>query len=714
LKRRRVIAVVTWYVVATWVALQVADVLGPVLTGDEQALRFVVYLAVVGFPIALFFGWRYDLSGGRIQRTTPAAAAVSAPLGSRDFLLLALMAVGFAAIVWWAVQQARTAPVLETIGAPHSVAVLKFEDRTGELTQLAEEISDQVVTTLIANPNLHVTGRTSSFYFADHPAELEQVARMLAARHLLTGVISGTMAVPLLRLELVLLPSAETLWAEDFRLNPERPYDVYAPIAARVAQAVNVSSNPAEPAARPVNTEVENYLYLARQAERGEERLNWLKRAVEADPEDPRPRAELAMSYQLGLSFGAVPLDEAMRLSREALDAAAAMGADDYLYHWAEALYQRRVMRFQGVTPELEQAFTEHMDRVTTLNPSDATPFISYAIHHRLQRRFYEAGELLRRALDRDPLNGGARMQYARVLSALGQRERALSLVTQLPVLFDAYWMNVVELYHGYNELDRGLWWQSRMPDQNDWQRVHLAHSWAELKDLDRAGEILADIGPNSPLRSAAEGAGQVMRGAPRAALDTALAALDHDRPDREQSQALEMAASAALRAGEFALTIELMERRRPELADPLAPAVDFRNAEHALILATALQRLGGQEVREGVLAGMILATTRNRPFLGYVDGVFDLPIRVHAYRGEIEQALELLQSAYDEGFRDIYQDWGKLPAEYEPLIGHPGFERLLARIDEDLATMRANVSAWIEDGTDLMSEASTELVKLD
>ena len=54
LQRRRVLRTAALYIVAAWLAMQVADVVFPALGISDRALRFVLFGAILGFPLCLF------------------------------------------------------------------------------------------------------------------------------------------------------------------------------------------------------------------------------------------------------------------------------------------------------------------------------------------------------------------------------------------------------------------------------------------------------------------------------------------------------------------------------------------------------------------------------------------------------------------------------------------------------------------------------------
>ena len=62
LKRRNVVRVAVAYVIVGWLILQFADVLIPLLTLPEWVGRLIFLLLLVGFPLALFFAWAYELT----------------------------------------------------------------------------------------------------------------------------------------------------------------------------------------------------------------------------------------------------------------------------------------------------------------------------------------------------------------------------------------------------------------------------------------------------------------------------------------------------------------------------------------------------------------------------------------------------------------------------------------------------------------------------
>ncbi|HSN70959.1 MAG TPA: hypothetical protein VLT59_05595, partial [Steroidobacteraceae bacterium] len=142
LRRRRVFRTGALYVVGAWLTLQVADVLFPGFGIPDAAIPVLVWTAVLGFPIALVFGWMFDVGPSGIRRT-PAVDGEIDPatltLRRSDYLILAAFAAVAVVLVFSAARDVLTVPAEEAavvadpidVEAPaqkleNSIAVLPF------------------------------------------------------------------------------------------------------------------------------------------------------------------------------------------------------------------------------------------------------------------------------------------------------------------------------------------------------------------------------------------------------------------------------------------------------------------------------------------------------------------------------------------------------------------------------------------------------------
>src|SRR5262252_10428011 len=75
LKRRNVYKVAVAYAVVAWLLIQIATQVFPFFEIPNWAVRLVVLLLILGFPIALILSWAFELTPQGIKRTESADAA---------------------------------------------------------------------------------------------------------------------------------------------------------------------------------------------------------------------------------------------------------------------------------------------------------------------------------------------------------------------------------------------------------------------------------------------------------------------------------------------------------------------------------------------------------------------------------------------------------------------------------------------------------------
>src|SRR2546426_4866190 len=69
LKRRNVYKVAVAYAIVAWLLIQVATQVFPFFEIPNWAVRLVVLLIIIGFPVVLILAWAFDLTPAGIKRT---------------------------------------------------------------------------------------------------------------------------------------------------------------------------------------------------------------------------------------------------------------------------------------------------------------------------------------------------------------------------------------------------------------------------------------------------------------------------------------------------------------------------------------------------------------------------------------------------------------------------------------------------------------------
>jgi hypothetical protein len=75
LRRRNVYKVAVAYAVVEWLLIQVASQVFPFLDIPNWAIRLVILVTAVGFPVALIIAWAFQLTPEGLRRAEDADAA---------------------------------------------------------------------------------------------------------------------------------------------------------------------------------------------------------------------------------------------------------------------------------------------------------------------------------------------------------------------------------------------------------------------------------------------------------------------------------------------------------------------------------------------------------------------------------------------------------------------------------------------------------------
>lgn len=195
-RRRRVFRVAGLYIVGSWVLLQIADLAFPALKIPELAIRYVWIAALLGFPIALLFGWRYDLLNGRVVRTVSSSARSDISLQTIDYgILLALACVGILIVIGSIGGISDTQYEYDDWPSElssSSIAVLPFAkiNVSPENAFLARGLAEELLNALSKIKKLQVIARSSSFRFSGDDMDVRSIGSQLGVATIVEGSVS--------------------------------------------------------------------------------------------------------------------------------------------------------------------------------------------------------------------------------------------------------------------------------------------------------------------------------------------------------------------------------------------------------------------------------------------------------------------------------------------------------------------------------------------
>src|SRR5213075_2968932 len=195
LKRRNVYKVAIAYGVVAWLLMQVASQIFPFFEIPNWAVRLVVLLLVIGFPIALIIAWAFEVTPEGIKRTEAADAAGQRSRGGAWIYIVligAALSVGLFFVGRYTAGRATPRHGEAATAVPgKSIAVLPLLNESGDPRDeyFSDGLSEELIAALAQINGLKVIGRSSSFRFKDRHEEPKAIGEKLGVSTLLEGTV---------------------------------------------------------------------------------------------------------------------------------------------------------------------------------------------------------------------------------------------------------------------------------------------------------------------------------------------------------------------------------------------------------------------------------------------------------------------------------------------------------------------------------------------
>jgi TolB-like protein len=240
LKRRKVYRVAIAYIVAGWALAQgLAQVL-PVFEISNSAIRVVIALLLIGFPVALVLAWVFDVTPQGIK-ATPSVA--SGGHRRRNVLMLAAAGVIISIAAGFFVLPRAAARKIDK-----SIAVLPFENLSDEKENayFADGIQDDILTNLSKIGDMKVISRTSVMPYRGHTSNVREIGKTLGVSTILEGSVRRAGNRVRVNVQLIDATTDEHLWASDYDRDLTDVFAIQTDLAQKISEALQAKLSPME------------------------------------------------------------------------------------------------------------------------------------------------------------------------------------------------------------------------------------------------------------------------------------------------------------------------------------------------------------------------------------------------------------------------------------------------------------------------------------
>jgi len=390
LKRRNVLRAVAAYLAVSWLLIQVVETVFPAFGFGGTDVRIVIIVLVIGLIPVLIFSWAFELTPEglkkewEVDRSQSITARTSKTLDRIIMAVLAL-ALGFFAFDKFVLdpardatreesvaRQARSEALVESYG-DKSIAVLPFVNMSSDPEQeyFSDGISEELLNLLTRIPQLRVISRSSAFSYKGKDIDIPTMAAQLNVSHILEGSVRKAGNRVRITAQLIEARTDTHLWSATYDRTLDDIFATQDEIAASVVEQLKLtllgdealSVRKTDPEAYALFLQA-RHIRLQDNPQAYEKALQLYQQALAIDPDYPPALEGLAEMYVFQGLVGMLPVDEASRHAREAIDRALAIDPQFAVgvagLGWIAVLYDHDML-----------AAARHFERAMMLDPTD-------------------------------------------------------------------------------------------------------------------------------------------------------------------------------------------------------------------------------------------------------------------------------------------------------------------------------------------------------
>jgi TolB-like protein/Flp pilus assembly protein TadD len=436
-QRRKVYRIAAAYIIAAGFIIQIGSAVFPAWELPNWALRLVIVLLLVGFPIALILAWAYDVTPQGI-RATPAPATAGSHRRRNVLILIGIGVIVSAGAGFFLLPRVSARKVEK------SIAVLPFQNLSDEKENayFADGIQDDILTNLSKIGELKVISRMSVMsYRGDGLRNAREIGKALGVATLLEGSVRRIGNRVRVSVQLINADNDEHIWAEDYDRDLTDVFAIQTDLAQKIASALQAKLSPNERErldSRPTENSdayllfIQAHDYANRPDHFRDELLKaeeLFEQAIKLDPKFAAAFAGLSMvESSMYHNFDPTPgrrekarrnADEALRLQPDLPEGHLALG---FSYYYGDRDYQRALAEFEIAKRDLPneaQAYmaigaiqrrqgkwvesTANLEKAAWLDPKNAMILVQLALSYMAVRNFDAADKTFDRAITAAP-----------------------------------------------------------------------------------------------------------------------------------------------------------------------------------------------------------------------------------------------------------------------------------------------------------------------
>jgi len=721
LKRRNVFKVAAAYIIVGWLIMQAGDTLAPALQLPEWVNSLLAFFLILGFPLAVFFAWAFEMTpeGIKKEKDVDRSKSITQVTGQKlNNLIIGIlvMALGYFAIDKFVLQPQRTAEssiaveeaVIEPESTEQSIAVLPFVDMSAnnDNEYFSDGLSEELLNILAKIKELRVAGRTSSFAFKGKNEDLRSIGEKLNVLTILEGSVRKDDKRNRVRItvQLVNVDDGYHLWSDTYDRDLDDIFAIQEEIAHKVVQALRITLLGEDEARleQVVDTQINAYdLYLKglKGINEGgyislDKAVTQFQEALTLDPAYTPAKVGLITAWTQMAATGSISFQQALDRGMPLLEQV----LEEQPLNSAARVQMATLKEFEGDKAAAEKEFIAALD----IDPRNAMGLKQYGRFLFNNGRVEQGLALIDAAVEIDPYSVLALWEQCQTNGFLQRVEKSLAACERIKEIAPEspsgwYGWGSAHSYSGDMARAAKGFAEAIKRDPGDFEMIAAMNFyWLTMEDADQAEQWLQ--------RAEAIGAGQPFPIIARLRLlkyreqhdlvrDLVGKTLAQNAEDRHGSQWMfrQTWAYESARAGDFQAALEPFRKTTAWAFEPeLLVPDDLASQTPDVVQIAALLKLADptSERPAELLEAMDGVAADTNPRWGPWASDLNLAA-IATIRGEHETALQWLNSAWDKNWRYMWRDTLIDDAIFSQLKNEPGYKELVTRFELDMEQQR-------------------------
>lgn len=432
LKQRDVVRVAALYLAASWLVLQVADLLVDVYGLPGAILRWLGVALALGLPAALALSWVYQWTPDGLIKEADHPVDRSRRHSGRTISLTIVIVAGLAGGVYFvgglvendSEQESTATNVERPVG---SLAVIPFVNNSdsSDTDYFADGLSSELLNLLAGIPELRVTGRTSSFRYKGTEIDARTIGNDLNVAHILEGEVRKSGDRLRISVELIDTQSGFQVWRQNFDRTLADIFDLQDEIASLTVDELRITLLGATPVVPVTDPEAFNaylnasYYYALRSPENYERARELVLQAIDIDDNFAPFWTLLSSIYANQVIIGERNFMDGRARAKEASERALEIDPE---FAFANSARAWHAMYFERDFATAGRFF----QRALRIAPGSATVLSNAAVYASSIGQLDRAEELTLEAMVRDPISPVIHLNYASLLNRMGRHAEAI------------------------------------------------------------------------------------------------------------------------------------------------------------------------------------------------------------------------------------------------------------------------------------------------